>query len=215
VKLSDEDYERSRSTFNAYAGMWQPHLPASPWSSLQVRVMRWEVHNFGAVPAVQQTLGIGEEIGELIETLFGDLDETEGAGTARRVLDLANVVDAIADAMFYATNLAGSWRLDAGELWRASDFVVKRMNESSALHGMSATVGRLNRAALKAAQKIRGYDQSEKTRRIVADNIARLFYYARCLGSWLSIDVRRGFEEVAEQVMTRDWKRFPTDGRTK
>lgn len=216
MKLSDNEFAVALEAFDRYAGMDAPYLPIDQWANVQVRVCRWQIHNFGIVPARAQTLGIGEEIGELAESVFGDLGEwgDDSFNTFPAFCE-ANVIDAIADAMVYTTQLATCWRLDAGTLWRASDTVTWTARPTSlTMLAMAATVGRLNRAALKSEQKIRGYDQRDKTRRIVADNIARLFFFARALGKQLGIDVWKGFVATAEQVMERDWVQFPTNGRT-
>lgn len=216
MKLTDDEFAAALEAFSRYAGMDDPYLPIDQWGNVQVRIVRWQVKNFGVVPAKMQTLGIGEEIGELAESVFGDLDywSDDSFNNCPSFVE-ADITDAIADAMVYATQLATCWRLDAGTLWRVSDICNWTARTTSlVMLAMAATVGRLSRAALKSEQKIRGYDQRDKTRRIVADNIARLFFLARALGKQFGIDVWKGFVATAEQVMTRDWIAFPTNGRT-
>jgi hypothetical protein len=122
-------------------------------------------------------------------------------------------VDAVADAMFYATNLCSTNRLDAGELFRASRYeATVSALPSVCLLGMFAAAGRLSHVSLKSAQKIRGYDDRDKARREIADHVARLFYFARCFAAALEIDLMVGFRKTVEEVLKRDWKSNPKGG---
>jgi NTP pyrophosphatase (non-canonical NTP hydrolase) len=146
----EEIFRLARETFDAYAGMDAPDLPADPMSALQVRLARWQNTRFPISKSeTEMTAGISEEIGEF-------------AGA------LGEFIQPLAD--FVALVAAG---------------------------------GRVNHAALKHEQKIRGMGDREAYRRAAADAVADILIYATNLATGLRLDIGVLFRSTAEFVMRR------------
>lgn len=76
---------------------------------------------------------------------------------------------------------------------------------------LTRSVGKLDHAVLKHAQKIRGLDDTEKARAAVADGIADMMVFASQLATYFRLDIGVLFEQTAREVMKRDWEAFPLD----
>lgn len=211
LALSDVEYQQSRDQFDAYAGLDGEVVPqgAPALRVAQIRLCRWQNKNFGFTADERTTLGVTEELGELIEDLFGPLETSPvylGENYSHDA-DIAKVKDSIADAMVYTTQLLTANRLDMVRLWEATGGSTARQWET-ALVGAAAAAGRLSRAALKSAQKIRGFENREKQRRVVADNATRVFCCLRAFGSIYAggIDVECAYLHTVDKVvLKRDW----------
>ncbi len=85
---------------------------AGSWSNLQDRLAAWQGRNFGAMSALQMTLGVCEEAGELAHAV---LKESQGIrGMQDRDTARAAVADALGDIIIYAFQVATLYRLDLG-----------------------------------------------------------------------------------------------------
>lgn len=75
--------------------------------------------------------------------------------------------------------------------------------------GATKAVGKIAHAALKRAQKIRGFDDKTKYLDALADAIADINIYLMNLASANRLDYGTLIARTAEQVMQRDWKAKP------
>lgn len=214
LKLTDLHYAHARDEFERYAALDGEVLPPAcpPLRAAQIRLCRWQNLNFGFTSDERTSLGIAEELGELVEDIFGDLDKptavyVDGAQD-QPVPDLAKVRDSVADAMVYTTQLLTGNRLDMVALHGALVLPPAYAFDGSLL-GAVAAAARLCRAALKSAQKIRGFDNRDKQRRVVADNAARVFAFLRCFaGAYPGFgDVDAAYLDTVDKVvLKRNWK---------
>lgn len=185
---SMDSYSAARSAFEAYAGIDAPGLPENPLSALQVRLARWQVRNFGIVEDLQLAAGVGEEVGELIESWTGP--DSDGTG--------GEELDAAADIAIYAMNLCTNLRLDFGSIvpvratWVATEAPI--------------VAGKILHAALKHKQGIRGFADKDFYRETMAGRIGAMKgvceLVCRTFGQVFE-DVLHG---VAETVMKREWR---------
>lgn len=184
----------SHETFEQYAALNAPDLPADPISALQVRLHRWQVANFGYQPAWMMVLGIAEEA----------LDELQCAGSTDET------VDAIGDALIYATQLCTDLRLDFGVLLReAKKRIPRRPVPTFGVH--ASAVGKISHAILKSSQGIRSFDDCDRLRSVIADALGILFWSLCTISSpWM--DIEDAYRLTAEHVMARDWKADPVRG---
>lgn len=162
-------------------------------SRLQEEMVEWQAHNFPGRPAHQPLLGIGEELGEMIE-----------AGNDRQYDKMA---DAVADTIIFAADYCSAveWRLDV--LWadRTTRGLPPSNGEFTRLYMIA--LGRLNHAHLKREQGIRGdASKHEEAGQLALRQILGLFDvtwpYGR--GGRKLLDV---VAEVWEQVRARDWQK--------
>lgn len=181
-------YERSRAAWDTYATIDAPRYPDDLWSAVQVQLYRWQVRNFDLQPASRFVLGIVEEVGEL--------------GEAAESGDEEAILDAIGDICVYATQLANAHRLDFGVLLLAT-------SERQPTQPVDVTLGRIAHAVLKTEQRIRGYDNPEKGRREVAENLVSVLYRLRDQALILGSDLEEVYATVAARVLQRDWKADP------
>ena len=98
----DDVYARCRLVFDA-----DLRSPSEcQWTQIQNRLAGWQAREYGVANlAVNMTLGIVEELGELAEATTGEA-----------------IDDAVADVTIYASQLATCYRLDLGELVRATNY---------------------------------------------------------------------------------------------
>jgi hypothetical protein len=149
-----EIYEEARAAFEKFAAMGPPYLPGDPLSALQVQLCRWQSSQFGVPDIIDLVAGVIEEVGEFIEADTTPLEE-----------------DAIADALIFASQLATLIRCDFSTLWAMREPAGEDVSDLDTFR----CFGRLCHIALKAKQKIRGYDDREKTRRSLSKEL-RVFY---------------------------------------
>jgi hypothetical protein len=184
---------------------------------MQVRLYRWQQANFGTSPQTNSQLGVGEELGELIEGMFSSHDVDTGhdpfLDNPMINYDPDSVKDALGDVWIYATQVCTNCRLDFGVLWDSIWSASQANSAIGPLLGMAVSVGRLNHAALKSSQRIRGYDDQEKLRRAVAENVARLCHFGRKVAQAVSIDADAAYFDTAESVvLKRNWRADATAG---
>lgn len=181
----DEIVEEAHNAFGAYAGMDGELVPPDPFSALQVRLARWQNKNFGPQNEERFVLGIVEEIGEL-----------EGART------MAEQKDAVGDAMVFATQLCTLQRLDFGTILSYVPDLSGGPRESPVL---LQCLGQLSHIALKASQKIRGFEDKGKQRTGYVECILLLL---TGLGHPRKM-LAAAYRQVANEVMQRNWVQDP------
>lgn len=198
-------YERARARFAAHAGMDAPALPDDRWSAAQVRHARWQIEQFGVVPAQASVLGIVEEV---CEELF----------LAEQGRDMGEIADACADALIFATGLATLCRLDVGEVARSArsrNDVASRISGSSVLREVEElvprSIGRLARAVLKNSQAIRGVDEGA-LREAVCAGLTNLWRGMYALAERCGFDLDAAYFTTLDRVLARDWRARPTSG---
>lgn len=165
---------------------------------LQIELIRWEVHNFGVQKQWTSTLGIFEELGELIEAIGEAQDE--------------DVIDAIGDFMVYTVNLCTKVGLDFESIMDHANSLVGSMSGMDTLMAIWKAVGKLSHIILKAEQKIRGYDDRSVKRRDAAIVLGRLVAAVTELAFAADISAEATLFGVAHEVMKRDWVKYPLTG---
>lgn len=194
----------ARERFDAYAHLDVPELPQNKFSALQVRLCRWERANFGTSMPERHALGISEELGELIDSVYGFSSK----------IWVTESEDAVGDIMVYATQLCTGARLDFGSLYETAQLGVDALR-GSPFHGLASVVGRISHAVLKSAQGIRGYHESDKYREAIAGEVTSLIkYLALAVRQLRCSSLDKIYVSVAEDVMTRNWKTNPSGPTT-
>jgi NTP pyrophosphatase (non-canonical NTP hydrolase) len=96
--------------------------------------------------------------------------------------------------------------------WSSRNFPTNRGKAYRRLLGAFEELGELSHAHLKAEQGIRGTPEEHRAAKkdAVADAIIYLADYCYCE----DIDMGDSLQETWEQVRTRDWVKFPKNGRT-
>ncbi len=186
-------YTTARATFEAWAALDAPHLPADPVDAMQVRLLRWEqAQPFWRASTLPVALGCGEECGELAD--------------AERH---AEMVDAVGDVAIYACQVATRHRLAFGAILdAASDSDVGHLDDE--WRELMSALGRVHHLILKREQRIRiGAESDEVFGGALANAIARLI---GAVTDAHGIDARDAFLEVAERVLARNWNANPANG---
>lgn len=83
---------------------------------------------------------------------------------------------------------------------------------ATAVLALAATSGRISHLILKSNEKIRQLGDETTARKAVADAIADQLIFLTQLATTLRLDLGTLYEKTAEQVMLRDFKRFPKNG---
>lgn len=83
--------------------------------------------------------------------------------------------------------------------------------------GAAEELGEVSHIIVKAKQKIRQHQGGldEKSLEALADGVGDTVIYLMQLCSHLGINFANALYYTAENVMKRDWKKFPTNGRDK
>lgn len=183
----------SMERFSEYAGIPAGQLPEDEASSLQVRLYRWQAHNFPTTESddLRMVLGIVEEFGEFAEARSWEDED-----------------DAVADAMIFSIQLCTQMRLDWGVLLRYAfdqrKYISPRVDTIS--------LGRLAHAVLKGAQGIRGLNDKAKYRERVAHALIEL-YTDLAHGQKSYDDMFTLVERTAFRVMLRVPSSLPESNR--
>lgn len=180
----------------------------TPLRIYQVRLGRWEVHNFGAQPLYRSALGMVEEsCFELIESI-----ET---GQEREL------ADSIADAFVFMCNACTLLRLDFHTIVQGFDVSYNDTEDPNAIMKMwwdlMKGVGRVAHVTLKEDQKIRGYDTREpdglvKFRSHIACSFILLGQALRVIAQHNDLQMFLLFSAVSDQVLKRDFKKNAVTG---
>ena len=126
-------FESATEAFEKYAAVSSPwdakaKVPDVSMVALQVELNAWACKNFGAQPNHRNVLGMGEEMGELMEAFLAimpsmgrlmraQLKHEQGIRDMKdRDAYKAKMADAIADIMVFAMNACTAMRLDFGTL---------------------------------------------------------------------------------------------------
>ncbi len=202
-KATDEELAlavTARDAFDTYGGIdGDPREEGlTELRCLQVDLIRWEVHNFSTQPPWTTTLGIFEELGELVEAIGEAQDE--------------EVIDAIGDFMVYSVNLCTKMRLDFYNIMAHADNLLGSRTGMDTLIEIWKNVGKLSHVILKSEQKIRGYEDKAVTRRDACIVIARLVSAVTELAFTNDISTEATLLGVAKEVMQRDWIKYPLTG---
>lgn len=184
VAAAIDAYETARARFETFAAMDAPCLPDDSLDRLQVRLVRWQVANFGTVTAAEMALGVIEELGEL--------------DAARETSNEPEIDDAAGDAMIFACQYATLHRLGFGAL-ASFDTLIGNGSESQA-------AGHIAHVTLKASQRVRGMDDPEVARFGAFLALSAVVDALGVCSPW------RQLARTAETVMRRDWKRDAVAG---
>lgn len=95
-------------------------------------------------------------------------------------------------------------------VWRQRNFPNADADEQ--LLGMVEEVGELSHAVLKHKQGIRGFENEIKFAAAQVDALGDLLIYLAGYCSYKGFDMMTLFEEVAKEVMERDWIKYPGNG---
>lgn len=190
------EYQKSRDVFNSYAGMPAPYLPGPEIQGIQIALSRWQNYQFPGSSDLHLALGIAEECGEFFEALAaGDYDDT---------------VDAVGDILIYATQLATSHRLDFETILN-HQFTAEQCVHSARFDRMlMEDVGAICHVVLKAAQGIRGFNDSDAVRVAVFEGLCDLVRSLSLAAPFSGI--REMYTSTAKKVLQRDWRSDPLSG---
>lgn len=187
----EREYAAARGTFDAFAGMDAPLLPPHPIDALQVRLVRWQSHNFGAPNACEIACGIAEEVGE--------------RAIAAEHLDRHAMNDAVGDIMVYLSQLCTARRLSMSKVCKAGEDMLNFLSPQSSL---TVGVGYLAHVQLKDRQGIRGMDNAELAR---FGTFVGACLVVRSLNA-MHHDYKAIWQVIAEQVLQRDWTKDRASG---
>lgn len=183
---------KAQKTFASYAAMGAPELPVNDLSALQVRLCRWQNHNFGPTPLWRNVLGMSEELGEYFAAVVD--------------ADVHEQLDAIGDMGVFLAQACTSLRVDLGTLLHATP-AASELKEL-----LPIGIGQLAHAALKHEQKIRGFDDVDLFREQAADAAITILEGLEAVSNSLDVNFSGLLFEVAEKVLTRDWVKSPKVG---
>lgn len=98
------------------------------------------------------------------------------------------------------------------EHWESVNFP-NPLGPLASIAGLTEELGEVAHAVLKNQQKIRGYDDMEKTTAEVADGLADLFIYSLGLATFYGIDLEEAYRSTWDKIVNkRDWIKFPGNG---
>lgn len=210
-------FEMSRAAFDKYAALDGDPREAglNELQCVQVDLMRWARTNFGLQPITYMALGIAEEAGELAEALE-DVAKYGGDPTNDAIRD------ACADILVYACNDCTTMRLDFDQLSEglpgynelSADYVREYADNGDhsdeefpwTCGDLDKAVGRLAHVTLKTEQKIRGYNDANKSRFGIAQALSRVIACVLHVGEVCEFNIRQAFIATTTEVMQRDWK---------
>lgn len=185
-------------------------------SNLQGRIAVWQDYNFGVGPAWHKAMGVAEEAFELCESI---LELTDSVAHAKRGGSLRenahDTLDAIADIAVYSMSFCTSIRTEYHTLWELSDRVLipqqgfLNLDLRIAALKVCASAKPIQHAVLKNAQSIRGFDDQAKFVTVAACGIGATARASQFLCEMLEHDFVEIVENVAENVLKRDWKKNP------
>lgn len=169
--------------------------------NLQRRCSKWSDYNFGTdrTTAYRSLYGIIEEFGELVHSQLKMEQSIRGTAEEHQ----AKIRDAVGDIVFYLCDYLHIMHEDIAFDWPDPEY--------------DGGKGELFEVVFFMQNAIT--DLCQNHRRATRHQVTRLF--AGTLLSWLNIYcVRSGITmqtavwETAEQVFTRNWRRFPKNGKT-
>lgn len=164
------------------------------FETLQREVGTWSEANFGDQPAVNPLLGVGEELGELVDHLATRDGPTE------------HERDCVGDALVYLADFCHRRGVDLQRAYADGPADGADVDHENPLTGAVVALGRLHRSVLKRRQGIRLEDPrvgDEAERRAVAALLCHLDDLARDRGYTLDACVRVAwYDEVAD----REWE---------
>jgi NTP pyrophosphatase (non-canonical NTP hydrolase) len=178
----DDVYSRCRLVFDA-----DVRSPSEDgWTKLQNRLAAWQAREYGVANlAVNMTLGIVEELGELYDAKSSE-----------------ELEDAVNDVTIFGSQLATCFRLDLGELVRGA-FQVNQPPLSI------VAAGRLCHVVLKSAQGIRGMKDPEVARRRVCTALVSVFALCFEATDRMPSTFLDSVTRTAEMVMARRKSALP------
>ena len=188
----------ARAQFDTYAGMDHPELPRHPTDAIQVRLFRWQSHNFGLPNPCEIACGITEELGERM--------------VAISELNAKEIDDAVGDIQVYGCQLATARRLSFVHTVHAGQIDGPRFFDKLDISGrdlLTIAAGYINHVQLKAQQKIRDMETQELCRLATFAGLSMLMRGLVMVSPRAPLEI---FEEVAEKVLRREWKRDASMG---
>lgn len=166
----------------------------STLNKIQPELKIWTGKNFPENTEKEPLLGIGEELGELVEVFSKYEDNPNEPLTAE-------LTDAIADTLIYAADFANQCGFVFGELTALCGFTTTR---NRALLELFKHLGKLNHHTLKRSQGIRG-SYGEHT--LYLKQHLTLFVGAvDYMACWYGIDAAEAVADTWDKkVKKRDW----------
>ncbi len=105
---------------------------------------------------------------------------------------------------------------DTLRVWREKNFPDSLAEETREVHavlGACEEVGELCHVVLKTRQKIRGYDNKEKSTREKRDAIGDICIYLMGVCDANNFSLREIIQETAQHVMKRNWTKNKLNGK--
>jgi hypothetical protein len=168
---------------------------------LQGEVMKWNLKNFPRAFPHQPTLGIVEEIGELMEA---DALCTSGQD------GIAKLCDAVGDVAIYCAVFCGLNGFDLFQLAvkHENDYNLLVDRQDEIRLGFIVVAGKLCHAFLKDEQKIRGHHHRETMSACIGQIMSLLSALCRIY----EIDILECIDVAWSEVSQRDWIKYPKTG---
>lgn len=171
---------------------------------MKIEQKPWVLHNFGERESWQPLLGIMEELGELTEAYNFETDENERN---------EKIKDAIADITIYITDYCNVMNFDITQLYMTGTTGRAFTTTSgwNKILNLMIQVGRISHAHLKHAQKIRvSENHIENAKKFVGEALFVIEELCMNIGySYYNV-----VSKTWNDVKTRDWKKFPKNGKT-
>ena len=101
--------DKALEAFGEYAGMDAGELPEGVWQELQVRLCRWQRHNFETADLRDNIFGAVEELGELAHAVLKNRQKIRGISESELKQKAG---DAIADCTVFLMQVATHLRID-------------------------------------------------------------------------------------------------------
>jgi len=194
--MTQEDIARNITVHNADRSL----------TELQALVGNWSDANFGADRtdlSYRSLFGIIEEFGELVHSQLKM--EQNIRGTAEE--HMAKIEDAVGDIVFYMMDYLHMMNIEIGFDWPVAmeDFAFRTLFDKT-LPKVVFTILRRLTGLCDEHDFYSGSHATQKAKKLL------LALNAYCVRS--GIDMKQAVWTTAEQVFTRDWIKFPKDGKT-
>lgn len=212
-------------------------VEANPIADLQHRHAQWAA-TLNRLDGMANVLGQAEEVGELIESLVGKLEEEDSFTSEKAEQWEKNIskgvpgsaddlLDAVADILVFTTGLCSELRFDfnilltegmALERSLVSRKIQPRAGDDLAsigwaVLGLAAAVGRIHHATLKHRQGIRGYDHEPKYWAEVAGCIVHVVRFCTRICDALRLNVVEIYIQTLEKVLKRNWNKINAEAK--
>lgn len=173
---------------------------------LQTELKAWQAHNFPNRTVVQPLIGIQEELGELSHAILKKLQKIRVGENHDE-----SIIDACADMVVYMCDFCNAINCDLQtEVCKIVVFPQCRSAATQVVH-MGGTLGQINSAYLRASES---KFQNEDWTLEICEHCAELFAEIDHMLILHNREIFSVLDQVWPEVRSRDWIKFPKNGRT-